>query len=585
MAARGVRITGAEFSPAAAADPAREAVGLLLLEPGNLSGHVLERRTLPSPGAPALPVGSALWQGDFLTSHDMGESVPGLVWQPRFADFSELTVLPAPGFGVPDWRGMGGGLLTQLGAFTTPDTAGPGLPGERPGTGTRAIGIPLTDADLRIALRIDMPGSGTAGVIFRYVDPGNYYRFTLDRVRQRRVLARFAGGMFRALHVSSLATGQTGFDVEIETVGPRLTIRVDGVLVASVLDHHHASGAIGFQTLRDPRARFADVRVARIPRILGDWRIDDASPRGDRAVWRIAFGVLAKAAGAPPAAGESHAVIQGGGWADLRLAATVQAGAAGGGEFGLVWRYASAQTHTRLALDAAAGSVRLLTRAAGVERVLWSGALAASGGAWRCVVSAIGRRLVLDINGVRLADIADAGLGTGTAGAFAAMGAAMEIGPPEINHAAPVFVPWHRFAGMDNLVSGRRVRVGAASAPGGYAAPAGLTAIWQGAASAGFQPRLPDEGVDLRLRDAAGQVLHQQRFQPAAAFAPLAARLVRAADGTSLLVLPATAGSLPDGEIRLGFTFRRDNTATDPDAPILRQEGESTAERVELFLP
>ena len=226
--------------------------------------------------------------------------------------------------------------------------------------------------------------------------------------------------------------------------------------------------------------------------------------------------------------------------------------------------------------------MRAVARRGGGDELLWSGTLAAGSRAWAAEVVAIGRRLIVGLDGVQVADIADAGLGSGTIGAFAAMGAGVEVGPPQLAHAVPAFEPWHVFRTTGPRASGRRFRVVAGIEPSGNAVPPGQETIWKNAAPAGFRPAFPPEGVDLRLLDPTGTVLHERRFLAPSAFAALGANLVRAADGTGFVLVPDAAGNLPRGEVRLVFTFRRDNTSTHPDQLVLRQDGNSTDEKVVL---
>jgi hypothetical protein len=578
--AKAVRIMRAGFVTGTPPDPAAESATLLLLESRDLTGHVLQRRTLPSPGAPALADGAPLAEVDFLTDQSMGAAAPALLWQPDFSSLAGLTLVVPPGTGMPTWSASGG-TLAQDAAFATPDGAASGAPLEQPSTGTLAMGAPFTEGDIRIALNLTLlDANGMAGVVFRYTDPGNGYRFTLDRLRGRRVLSRFVGGVFTVLHSSALPSGATSFAVEIETVGSHLSVRVDGALVVSLLDASHTAGAVGFHSFRQPRARFTDVRVERISKQLGAWRIEDASVQGDRGHWAIAYGTLAMAASPASAVGESFALLDAGGpWADLRFAAVLQA-RGGSGVVGLVWRHVSAQSHMRLTFDAASGTARVIARLAGAESVLWTGLV--TGTAWAVEIEAIGRRVRVVLDGVQVADIADAPLGSGTVGAFATMTADVEMGPPRITHAAPRFEDWHVFGATGPRASGRRFRILSGAQVPAAIAPPGEERIWKGQPAAGFRPAFPAEGVDLRLLDPTGTILHERRFQPDGAYAPFGATMVRAADGTGFVLLPAGAAALPSGELRLSVTFRRDNTAADPDSLVLRQEGDSSAETVVL---
>ncbi|MCF2135279.1 MULTISPECIES: DUF6603 domain-containing protein [Mycetohabitans] len=579
--AKGAKLAEIGFAMGIPPDPQQEWATVLLLEDRDLTGLAIERRTVPSPDAGDLPAGTALWNGNFLEADEIGDGAPTLQWQPTFADLSELSFVVPPGAGVPQWSATLG-VLSQTGAFTTPDSTPLGYPLEQPSRGTLALGPPLTAADIQLTMNLDMPGNGAAGVVFRYTDEQNYYRFSIDRTRRRRVLARFSGGAFQVLHASTLPPGVTTYAVVVEAVGSRLTVHVNGVLVASVMDPTNVGTSVGFYAQRNPQARFSGVRINRILRTLREWRIDDSSPNGDRGIWRIAYGVLASDIAQPPATGESYAVLAAGAWSDLQINATLVPKAGGVGECGLVWRYVSPRDHVLLALDPAAATGRLVVRTAGTDTVLWSGSMPPGGPARRVSIEAIGHRLMLSVDGTVLADIADAGLGKGTVGAFAAFTAGIEVAPPEILHAVPTFERWYAFEAEPFLVSGRRVRITASMEPEGYASRAGEEARWKGLAAAEFLPGFPKEGVDMRLVDHAGAVLHARRFRSSASYTPLAVRIVRAADGTGFVLVPTGAGSLPTGEIRIEFTFRRDNTTLNQDSLVLRQEGETSPETVAI---
>lgn len=579
--ASAAKLTSLGFSTGAVPAPLAETATVLLLEERDLSGHAIERRTLPSPGAPALADGTRLWNGDFIATHQIGDSVPSELWAPAFQDLSQLIFITPAGTGAPDWQATAG-VLRQDALFLTPDASVPGLHIERKSTGALAIGPPLVDGgDVRIAVHLELAAGGAAGVVFRFVDAQNYYRYAIDRQRGRRILSKVAGGVFSVLASSSLASGLAAYDLAIEAVGSRIVVRVNGLLVASVADPSHTSGRVGFYTQRKPNARFGPVRVQHISRRLGDWRIDDVSAAGDRGVWEIAHGVLLRAP-QPASPGLSFAVIANGAWADLRLATVLIPDASAAGETGLVWRYSSPQEHVRFVLDTSGLSAQVIARRSGLDHVLWAGVLPAGGPARQVAIEAIGRRLIVTVDAQPLIDLVDAGLGLGTIGAFADRVAGLQMAPPDIRHAAPTFEPWYVFAAEPRQVAGRRLHVCSSAEPAGYVSPAGEKARWRGIASSGFQPSFPAEGIDARLIDQTGAVLHQRRFRPPSAYAALPARIVRAADGTGLAVLPPGSGMLPAGELVLDWEFRRDNTAVETTALTLRQEGEAADETVSL---
>lgn len=93
-------------------------------------------------------------------------------------------------------------------------------------------------------------------------------------------------------------------------------------------------------------------------------------------------------------------------------------------------------------------------------------------------------------------------------------------------------------------------------------------------------------GVELRLVDSAGAVVHQREFRPEGGISQQTpVNLVRKADGTAFFLFLTTA---PPPGMRLDLLFTRNpgpGTSTSPPPfPILRQAGSDTAEAVSLTL-
>ncbi len=67
------------------------------------------------------------------------------------------------------------------------------------------------------------------------------------------------------------------------------------------------------------------------------------------------------------------------------------------------------------------------------------------------------------------------------------------------------------------------------------------------------------------------------------------ARILRKADGTGFfifIIAPTVVGSrLADGQYRLHFRYRRDNTSNDPNSLILTESGRDDDELVQLVIP
>jgi len=93
------------------------------------------------------------------------------------------------------------------------------------------------------------------------------------------------------------------------------------------------------------------------------------------------------------------------------------------------------------------------------------------------------------------------------------------------------------------------------------------------------QTHFPATGIELRLLDSAGTVIHQHEFRDVGAFTQIETRAIRKRDGTALFlfIMPVGSGFQPPGGMRVALTFSR-NLGPDSPAPILRQAGSDTAE-------
>src|SRR5204863_7855889 len=121
----------------------------------------------------------------------------------------------------------------------------------------------------------------------------------------------------------------------------------------------------------------------------------------------------------------------------------------------------------------------------------------------------------------------------------------------------------------------------------GRATDPGMVRRYSTPAGADGSFRLEPDGARLRLVEAGGTTLSERSFRPDAEYGPVTASLLRRRDGTAFYVLvPDGSGSsrLPSGGARLRLTYRRDDTAAHPMAPIYSPDGLRADETVVLDL-
>lgn len=117
--------------------------------------------------------------------------------------------------------------------------------------------------NVHVGVTVRAPTEGQLGVLFRYRDPKNHYRFTWRVEDGRRQLERIVDGDRLVLYegAAPLYPG-AAHRIECQADGFRLQVDVDGERLCALLDGAHESGRIGLGwTATGEGARFDDVVV------------------------------------------------------------------------------------------------------------------------------------------------------------------------------------------------------------------------------------------------------------------------------------------------------------------------------------
>lgn len=121
-------------------------------------------------------------------------------------------------------------------------------------------GLGWTDYKARFRMRsTDDDG---LGMMFRYIDQDNWYRFSWDRQLQQRRLVKKAAGVYTLLAADNVpyALGQS-YEVEIVAQGSQLEVWVGGVRVFQVEDTAHRRGSVAFYSWQNNGAFFDNLVV------------------------------------------------------------------------------------------------------------------------------------------------------------------------------------------------------------------------------------------------------------------------------------------------------------------------------------
>lgn len=133
---------------------------------------------------------------------------------------------------------------------------------DKPGTYALTGETSWTDYRISVKLRSD-DEDGAIGIMFRYKDADNYYRFSMDRKHRYRCLIKKVAGVVTELkrdHVQYIPGRE--YILTIDCVGGQLAVYLDGVEVFAVEDNDVSAGQIGLYCWANPGSRFAEVRVA-----------------------------------------------------------------------------------------------------------------------------------------------------------------------------------------------------------------------------------------------------------------------------------------------------------------------------------
>lgn len=116
--------------------------------------------------------------------------------------------------------------------------------------------------DFQMAVDLCSYDDDAIGILFRYRDPDNYYRFSWDQQRKVRRLVKCLNGKFTVLAQDEIPyeIGKT-YRVAIVARGPQFAVAVNKVPIFSVWDSQIKQGFIGLYCCADQGAVFDNLRI------------------------------------------------------------------------------------------------------------------------------------------------------------------------------------------------------------------------------------------------------------------------------------------------------------------------------------
>jgi parallel beta-helix repeat protein len=108
------------------------------------------------------------------------------------------------------------------------------------------------------------------GMMFRYTDNDNYYRFRWNRNydfeptipgTQWRVFDVVKDGIWQTLWYDAVPDANTWYDFEVKCLGDRLVTYIDGVEIVDIIDDSHSQGTVALYVWGQDNTYFDDIEV------------------------------------------------------------------------------------------------------------------------------------------------------------------------------------------------------------------------------------------------------------------------------------------------------------------------------------
>lgn len=497
-----------------------------------------------------------------------------------------------------DWRIVGGALRQLSNIYASPDDRA-----TLSKLGTQMLAGDPAWADVVFSSRLQSSG-GAIGLLFRYGDANNYYRFSMDREHGYRRLVKNVGGTFTALwEDDAVYEAGRNYEFTVAASGDRLLGYLDGVRMFAVEDGALAAGQIGLYCWKNASAQFSQVRVFPADVMFDDWLLDEPfdvlSParwmfvdEGDGegpSHWEVSGGELRQTSrvhggdvgpSVPDKPG-TYALAGDAAWADYRVITRLRADVSDGA-IGVMFRYQDAGNYYRFSIDGAGRCRRLIKKVDGAVTVLWGDAVAyETGREYVLTLDCVGERLTGYLDGVRLFSLADGDIIAGRIGLYcwAQPGARFA----EVQVAEPVWSNYCTFGPEARLPAGTRVRVYAGNRADAPPPPqAGVARRFISSLGERGRLRLPPAGAELRLRAPGDTDGHRRRFVHDVTYAAESIMLQRKADGTGFFIFRPSLARFEVGQYRLTMTYLRDNRDAEPEGQVFSEAGDKGPEQVTL---
>ena len=289
------------------------------------------------------------------------------------------------------------------------------------------IGSKWKNYKLSVSLRPQ--NSGDVGIMFRYLDMDNYYRFLWDADSKVFRLEERVNGVLKVLasRSDSLTAGGL-YPIELYANGSTLTAYLSGKSLFSVSDTTLTEGQIALYTASSANAGFDNLVVTDLPSgnillqdnfsstAFGGWTVIDEAANGPSR-WSISGGLLVQSSAiGSTASGDTigtFALFTQSSWTDYRLSLTMKSTDDDG--IGVMFRVKDDKNYYRFSWHREGGSRRLEKRVNGTFTTLASQTAAYTiGQNYSVTIVAQGTTLQVSLDGQMVFSVTDSSFNRGT---------------------------------------------------------------------------------------------------------------------------------------------------------------------------
>jgi hypothetical protein len=517
------------------------------------------------------------------------------------------------------------GTLRQTSGIYSPQTDGDSL--SEKGTYALFGSSEWTDVIISVRLKSFATISGLMGLMFRYRGPDDYYRISMDSSLQRLRLVKNFGGIFTLLWEDTITYARRrGSELTVVVSQSNIRCFFDGIPVFVVEDSDLTHGSAGLYCARNTDARFSDVRVYPIDLAFNNWILseqfesaivdnqwkkkDDGDQEGP-SEWNVIEGELRQTSNIhsiDPADDDNsdaaklgtYVVTGSSSWTDYRLIVRLISDDANGA-IGVQFRCQDADADAEdsyyrfsmhSSMDSQLSYHRLIKKFRDKIKVLWENAKPFTvGREYLITIDCNGDRLIGYLDGIQLFDVEDQDLLKGSIGLYCWKNTGARF--LSVYVAEPIWTNYYTFRHREpKLPDGSRVRLYAGRRPINQPTEEDNTVKkYIASLDENGRLRIPKKGVDLRVVESTGEIVHARHFLPEEEYVEIDnTQILRKADGTGFFLvfqnLDSPLGSeLMPGQYRLSMNYNRDNSIAFPESQVLKQAGNKNPEKVIIDIP